>query len=129
MTYTVKKTDAGTLEFSITVSAEDYANDIIHAAESLSSRVAIKGFRKGKVPFEVAKREFGEMQLLQEALEKIVSKAYSEAVAKEDATVIGMPKISLTKAAPGNPVEFMATVSLLPEVKLPNWSKLKINKI
>lgn len=128
MAYTVKKNPSSEIEFTITVTPEEYANDIVRAAERLSARVAIKGFRKGKVPFDVAKRELGSMQLLQEALEEIVSRVYAAAVKQEDIDAVGMPKISITKLAPDNDIIFTATVALLPEVKLPDWKKISIKK-
>jgi trigger factor len=68
------------------------------------------------------------MSILQEALEKIVEKAYFEAISKEKIEVVGMPEIKVEKAAPGNDVVFKATVATLPNVKIADLEKIEIKK-
>lgn len=127
MNYTSKKNGAE-VELVITVSPDEYAPHLMRAAERISDRAAVKGFRKGHVPFEVVKKEFGEMSILQEALETIVKDTFYDAVIKEKLETIGMPKIEVEKVAPGNDVVYKATVALLPAVTLPNIGKIKVTK-
>lgn len=128
MKHSVKQLPNSQLEITITVAPEDYADDLQHAATKLSQRTAIKGFRKGKVPYDIMKKELGEMTILQEALERIVQRTYFRVLVDEKLDVIGMPQINVTKAAPGNDVEYTATVAQLPEVTLPKISSLKVKK-
>lgn len=128
MDYKTKKLDKSQLELTITVTPDEYKKHLDLAAKKISDRIAIKGFRKGKAPFDVIKKEVGEMAILQEALEKIVQEFYFDAIMKEKLEVIGMPEIKVEKAAPDNDVIFKATVALLPEVKLADLEKIKIKK-
>lgn len=128
MTYTTKKHDDGRIVLTITVPTDAYTKDMTAAATRLQSRRAIKGFRKGKAPLDMVIREVGEMAVLEEALESIVGKAYVDAITKEELVVIGRPEVHIEKLAPGNDIIFSATVSLLPEVKLADISKIKIAK-
>lgn len=128
MTYTTKKQDKSTILFTITVTPDEYKTDIEATTKRLQSQMNIKGFRKGKAPLDMVKREVGEMAILQEALETIVGKAYVEAVQKEELDIIGRPELQIEKLAPGNDIVFTAAVSLLPEVKLADIKKLKLKK-
>ena len=69
MDYKTKKLDKSQLELTITVTPDEYKKHLDLAAKKISDRIAIKGFRKGKAPFDVIKKEVGEMAILQEALE------------------------------------------------------------
>ncbi len=128
MDYKTKKLDNSELELTITVTPEDYQNKLEAAAKKLSERVAIKGFRKGNVPFEIMKKEVGEMPILQEALEVVVQESFFDVVKKEELETIGMPKIEVEKLAPGNDIVYKAIVGLIPNVKLADPSKIKVEK-
>lgn len=122
----MKKLDQSQVELTITVTPADYASQLESAAVRISERAAIKGFRKGHVPYDIVKREMGEMNILQEALEPIVREQFLRAVKEEKLETIGMPKVNITKLAPNNDIEFTAIVALIPEVKLPKFSSIKV---
>ncbi len=128
MSHTLKKLDKSQVELIVTIEPQDYEKHLQTAATRLSQRTAIKGFRPGHVPFEVLKKEVGEMAILNEALEQIVQESFYQAVTSEKLETIGMPKIELEKVAPGNNLIYKATVALLPTVKLPDLTKIKIEK-
>jgi trigger factor len=50
------------------------------AARKLAQRVNIPGFRKGKAPFNIIQRYFGDAALLEEALEDLGQEVYREAL-------------------------------------------------
>ncbi len=116
------------VEFTITVTPTEYAESLKSAAIRISERTAIKGFRKGKAPYDIVKREAGDMAILQEALEDIVKTSFFAAVKEEALNTIGMPQIAVEKVAPGNDLVFKATVALLPGVTLPDVKKIKVTK-
>ncbi len=122
---TQKKTE---VELTITVIPSEYQKQLERAAERLSLRGGIKGFRPGKVPFEIMKREVGEMTILQEALEAIIRESFVAAVQEEKLETIGMPNIQIEKMAPGNEIVYKATVSLLPQVRVADFSSVTITK-
>ncbi|MBI2436560.1 MAG: trigger factor [Candidatus Magasanikbacteria bacterium] len=126
MPHTAKKLDKSQIELTITVTPEGYDKHMKQASERISARVAIKGFRKGKVPYDLVKREVGEMGIMQEALEAIIQESFYHAVTAEGIETIGMPDIKIEKSAPGNDFVYTATVALLPAVTLPNLDEIKI---
>jgi len=128
MTHTTKKLENSEVELVITVKPADYDKHLKKAAEKISERTAVKGFRKGKVPYEIIKKEVGEMAILQESLETVVKETFYNAVTEEKLETIGMPKIDMEKLAPGNDIVYKAVVGLMPKVKLADISKIKIEK-
>jgi len=128
MHYTKKDLKDSQVELTITVATSEYQDSLEKAAERISQRANIKGFRKGKAPFEIIKKEMGEMAIMQEALEDIVKKTFFEAVQTEKLETIGMPQISVEKLAPGNDIVYKAVVALMPGVKLPDMKKIKVTK-
>ncbi len=126
MSYTTKKLSKSQLEFTFTVQPDEYKKDVEAAAVRMGERAAIKGFRPGKAPYDIVKEQVGEINIMQEALEKIIQKHYFEAVKTEKAQVIGMPKIKVDKLAPGNEMVFTATAALLPNVKLPDLKTISV---
>ncbi|MFH1947308.1 MAG: trigger factor [Candidatus Magasanikbacteria bacterium] len=128
MPYTTKKLDNSQIELKITVTPKDYQKHLEKTAVKISERVAIKGFRSGKAPYEMVKNEVGEMKIMQEALEQIVQESFYNTVKEEGIETIGMPKINIEKMAPGNDIVFVAVVALLPKVKLADLDKIKVKK-
>lgn len=128
MSHTTKKLDKSQVELTITVEPKDYTKHLEKAAQKISDRTAIKGFRKGKAPYDTVKKEVGEMAILNEALESIVQESFYKAVTEEKLDTIGMPQINIEKSAPDNPVIYKAVVALLPKVKLADIEKIKVKK-
>ena len=60
----------------------------------LSKEVNLKGFRPGKVPVEVLKRQFGKA-VYGEVLQKILQETSSKAIEEKKIKVAGQPKLDL----------------------------------
>lgn len=129
MVYILKKLANSEVELTITVLPADYENHLQKAAQRISERTAIKGFRKGHVPYDIIKKEVGEMSILQESLEDVIKESFYKVVTEEKLETIGMPKIDIEKLAPGNNIVYKATVGLMPKVELANLTKIEIKKI
>lgn len=128
MSHTIQKLEKSQVELIVTVTPNEYESFVKAAADRLANRVAIKGFRKGHVPYDILKKEVGEMGILSEALEPIIEATFFEAVQAEKLDTLGMPKIDVEKMAPGNDIVYKATVSLLPTVELPDFAKTKAER-
>ncbi len=126
MEHTLKKLKNSEIELMITVNPAEYEKHLKKAAERISERTSIKGFRKGHTPYDIVKREIGEMHILNEALEFIIQESFFAAVTEEKLDTIGMPKVNVEKIAPGNDLVYKAVVALLPAVDLPKLDKIKV---
>ncbi len=128
MPYTIKKLDKSQVELTITVPKEDYKKHFENAAKKISERLNIKGFRKGKVPYEMVKKEVGEMNIFQEALEIIVQESFFKTITEEKLETVGRPEIKVEKIAPDNDLIYTAIVAILPKITLPDFTKIKVEK-
>ncbi len=86
----------------------------------------IKGFRPGKVPPKVVRQRYGK-QVREEVLSEVLQKSYTQAVTQENLNPAGGPKIE-TEDDNGKTFAFTATFEIMPEVKLKNLEKIKIEK-
>ena len=60
------------------------------------------------------KRAYGEMAILEAALERIVRAVYVKALVAEKIEPVGSPEIAVQSVCPGENIEFTATVSVMP---------------
>lgn len=128
MSYQLTKNPKSTVSVVITVAPADYAKNMEAAALRLSERAAIHGFRPGKAPYNIVKQQLGEVRILEEAMQSIVEKNFFNVVKTENLETIGMPQITIEKFAPGNDLIFKAEVALLPDVKIADLAKIKVEK-
>jgi trigger factor len=116
MESTIKHLPKGRVELTISVTPEEAKREFEAAAAHLSTERPIPGYRPGKAPYDVVRQRFGEMAIYENALTDIVRKHYVAAVTKNDLLSYGQPEVNITKIVPGAPIEFTATVALVPKV-------------
>lgn len=115
----------GVLTLTISVSQDELAPSLERASVELQQSRPLPGFRPGKAPLTEAKKAYGEMKLIETALKHAVPSAYTEIVEQEKLLTVGDPDIQVTKVTPAEPIQFTAEVSLLPEVKLSDYKKIR----
>ena len=84
---------------------------------NLSKTVNLKGFRPGKVPTEVLKRQFGKA-VYGEVLEKILQETSTKALEEKKIKVAGQPKLDLKSHGEGKDLNYTLEVNELPSIKL-----------
>lgn len=94
------------------------------AIASLSASLEIPGFRRGHVPENIVIEKAGEGRILEEAVDILLKEHFPKIIAEERLDIIGHPKISVTKLAMGNPVEFKASFAIMPEFELPDYKEI-----
>jgi len=119
----IKKLPKSQVEFSITVPTAEFEKFIDAAAEELSKDVKIDGFRPGKAPRNVVEQKVGAEKILAHGAERAIKKTYVDAIVKNKLDTIGEPRITITKIAAGNDLEYKAIAAVMPEVKLSNYRK------
>ncbi len=122
----VTKKDLGNsqLEFTGTIPYEEFVVHEQAALERISKTLDIDGFRKGSVPPSIAKQHIQDMALLEAMAEEALMKAYGDILVAHAPDAIGRPDIHITKIARDNPLEFTVKVTVMPEVKLPDYKKI-----
>jgi len=90
----------------------------------LSRTVNIKGFRPGKVPVEVLKKQFGKA-VYSEVLEKILRETSNKAIEEKKIKVAGQPKLDLKSHGEGKDLNYTLEIDELPSVKLKSIENIK----
>jgi trigger factor len=114
------------VKLSIDVTFEELDPYIKGAYKTISERVNIPGFRKGKVPNAMIDQRVGRAAVLDEAINSSLSPIYSKALQEQKVYVIGRPTIDITKLVDNEMFQFTAEVDIRPEIKLPDFSKMEI---
>jgi len=120
----IKKLPKSQIEVDFELTAEEFEAYINNALLKLKDSVKIDGFRKGQVPLKMVEEKVGPENLLMEAGDLAVKKAYRNFVTENKLEPIGDPEVQITKIAKGNPFLFKVIVSVLPEIKLPDYKKI-----
>jgi FKBP-type peptidyl-prolyl cis-trans isomerase (trigger factor) len=95
------------------------------ALKELSRELELPGFRKGKVPQDLALKKFGELGVLEEAVNLYLREFYPALVEAHGIDAVGRPDIRITKLVPQNPVALTIRTTLYPQVSLaPGWKDI-----
>jgi len=124
MKSSVKKLLNSQIELEVSITAEEFNGFIEKAILSLGKDLEVKGFRKGKVPKEIAEKKAGSRKILFEAANLAIKENYPRAVFENKIEAISEPEIEILKLAPGNPFVFRAKILTLPEIKLVDYKKI-----
>jgi len=90
----------------------------------LSKTINLKGFRPGKVPAEVIKRQFGKA-VYGEVLEKTLKETSTQAIEEKKIKVAGQPKLDLKSHGEGKDLSYTLEIDELPSLKLQPLDNIK----
>ena len=124
MKTTVKNLSETKVQVTIIVDATELADAEKVALVKLSNNVKVPGFRKGKVPASVAAKHVEPQALQEQLMDDAISKAVAEAFVAEKIQALERPTVDITKYVPGESLEFVAEVNVLPEITLGDYKKL-----
>lgn len=126
MKTTVKHLSDTKVELTISLGQTELADAKQVALSKLARDLKVPGFRKGKAPLSVAVKSVDPTALEQQTLEDALSKAVAEAYTSENIQALDRPAVEIKKFVPGQELEFTAEAEILPEVKLGDYKKLKV---
>jgi len=87
----------------------------------------LPGFRPGKAPREMVLRKYGK-DIEAEAKQKLISKAYKEAVDEQKFDVLGYPDIEEIQFGRGQSLQFAATIETSPDFELPEYKGIPVKR-
>ena len=124
----IQKLPGSVVELTVSAAPEELKEHEERAAKLLASKLQLPGFRPGKVPLAMASKHIDPAKLMAAVVDAAVPRLYAKAVLDNKLETIGPPQIQILKMAPGNPLEFRAKVAVLPELKLPDYKAVRIQK-
>lgn len=92
----------------------------------LSKTVNLKGFRPGKVPVDILKKQFGKA-VYGEILEKVLKETSTKALEEKKIKVVGQPKLDLKSHGEGKDLNYTLEVDELPLIKMQSLESIKFN--
>ncbi len=95
--------------------------------EEIKSTVNLKGFRPGKVPVEVLKRQFGKA-VFSEVLDKVLKDSTTKALEENKIKPAGQPKLDLKTYGEDKDLEYIISVTEFPKVELKSIENIKFDE-
>jgi trigger factor len=123
---TVEKLSPTRVKLSIDVEFSELKPHIEGAYKTLSEKINIPGFRKGKVPAAMIDQRVGRGAVLDEAINAALPTFYSQAAKENDVLVIGRPNVDITELKDNEKLSFTVEVDIRPEIALPDFTQIKI---
>ena len=94
--------------------------------EEVKNNVSLKGFRPGKVPKDVLKRQFGKA-IFSEVLDKVLKDTSTKALTENKIKPAGQPKIDLKTYGEDKDLEYIISVTELPKVEIKSVENIKFD--
>jgi trigger factor len=115
----VSLTATGGLErrLEVAVPEQRVTSEVEQRLKKISRTARLKGFRPGKAPYAVVRKQFGE-QVHAEVVGDLMRSTFAEALDQEKLTPAGGPRIEPITVEPGTDLKYAAVFEVLPEVKL-----------
>ena len=95
--------------------------------EEIKGTINLKGFRPGKVPREVLKRQFGKA-IFGEVLDKVLKDTSTKALEDNKIKPAGQPKLDLKTYGEDKELEYVLSVTELPKVEVKSLENIKFDQ-
>ncbi|MDQ2835852.1 MAG: trigger factor [Actinomycetota bacterium] len=114
------------VKLAVEVPFDELKSSLDEAYKAIGSQVRVPGFRPGKVPARIIDQRVGRGAVLEEAINKALPKAYSDAVRETGVKALGQPDIEVTKIEDNDHLAFTAEVDVRPEINVPAYDGLAV---
>ena len=129
MSLQVEKLEKNMAKLTIEVSADDLEKALQNAYMKQKNRIALPGFRKGKVPRQMIEKMYGAEIFYDDAANELIPKAYADAYDESGLEIVSRPDIQVVQIEKGKPFIFTAEVATKPEVTLGEYKGLEVDKV
>ena len=124
-----KKVDTNRYELEITIDKETFAEANMKAYRQNVAKINVPGFRKGKAPFSMIRKMYGESVFYEDALNILYPEAVEGAIEESGLTYVD-DKIDFDMVSIGEDgVDFKVTITVAPEVTVGEYKGIKAEKL
>src|SRR3989344_4891988 len=127
MNHTLKKIDQNQTEFVIELDRNDLKKYIEQVESEFGKSLQLDGFRKGKVPKDLIKKNLDAKQVLESALDLAMRDSLAKTTEKEKLDVLNASNLEIKENTPEKLI-YKVMLTLFPEIKIQDFSKLKVAK-
>jgi len=111
------------LEISVPVA--EVESETERAVEDVRKRARLPGFRPGKAPASLIKKQFGS-DIKQKVLETVIPKFLYKQIESENLNVVGTPDVKDVHFHDGEPLRFKAEFEVVPEIELNEYKGIEV---
>ncbi len=117
-------------EYKMVLTAKELEDKVMEKLKEAQPDIEMKGFRKGKVPLPLLKKQFGE-RVLGEAMQEAVDGAMNTHFEESGEQPAARPDVKMTNEnwTPGDDVEVDMSYEALPEIPEVDLSKVKVERL
>ncbi|MBO5461271.1 MAG: trigger factor [Ruminococcus sp.] len=128
MSLQVEKLEHNMAKLTIEVAAEEVEKALQAAYLKQRGKIALPGFRKGKVPRNMIEKMYGPEIFYDDAANQLISENYGKAYDECELDIVSQPTIDIVQIEKGKAFIFTAEVAVKPEVTLGEYKGLKVDK-
>ncbi|MBP6045372.1 hypothetical protein KA525_04455 [Candidatus Woesebacteria bacterium] len=122
-THTLKKLPKGTFEITVKMPWAMIEKETEKAFQTLAEMLEVEGYRKGKAPKELAKKQIKKEAIYQQIIRTLFPDIYAEIIKKEELKPVISPRVDLKQAKENEDWELVFTLAEKPSVKLGDYKK------
>ena len=107
------------------IAFKDYQAKVQSSYLTLARQVKVPGFRPGKAPMSMLEKRFGS-NVKKEVMTQLVSERLAEVIEEKGFRSVSPPKILEVEAEEGTDISVSASVEIVPDFKINDYSKVEI---
>ena len=109
----------------ITVPLDEVEAETATVVEEFQKRARLPGFRPGKAPAGLIRKQF-QADIRQQVLENLIPRYLQRRIEEEDLKLVGRPDVTKVKFEAGAPLEFTAEFEVSPVIELKEYRALTV---
>jgi len=125
MNIKIEDIDSCKKKIKFDIAFKDYQAKVQSSYLTLARQVKVPGFRPGKAPMSMLEKRFGP-NVKKEVMTQLVSERLAEVIEEKGFRSVSPPKILEVEAEEGTDISVSASVEIVPEFKINDYSKVEI---
>lgn len=128
MSLQIDNLEKNMVKLTIETDAQEFEVALEKAYQKNKGKIAIQGFRKGKVPRAMIEKMYGPAMFYEDAANSIIPEAYEKAAEESGLDIVSQPSIDVIQIEKGKSFIFTAEVAVKPEVTLGEYKGIQVEK-
>lgn len=128
MDFKVKKLPKSAYEIEVVITLQEVEKEYNQVLKLFSESVEIAGFRKGKAPANLVLQRVGLPELKKQTLERLLQRYLPACLKQAGLSPLPHPEIKIMQFDQNTDLKFAASFSVLPEVEVKDYDKIRIEK-
>ena len=126
--YKIKSKENDEVTLEVEVENSEVKEELAKTFNSVSYKVKIPGFRKGRIPRNILEMHFGKEYFYEKTAEELIEKTYYDAVVQSKIEPVDRPNIKIIQIEEEKPLIYEIKVMVKPEVKIGSLKKIEVKK-